>query len=422
LWKYVLSNYSTRLLKQNNTNNTASNAPSGIAQLRKSSDQVPINIANTRQVDHLDKTSLDDFISSDNISTPTGISILRSLEPSKKEAEKSTRFTSSAITIKICKSPTDLSPQVLTVNKVDPETNLYSLDQAYPPGMIQYNFTRIPFQLDILNPEHNPTITYQQNFPLSPSHPPYVQHGPFSAVYNNAGMPSSLLNSNDRYSPLVITYLSAVSTPQLIPEKQDVYFQQHGIDMPHQRPHTFSHVPSSLSKGSTFTAMMEGGQSNPATIPASFGMTQDIEPLQVFQSDHPAWLPGVLMFSFGADFDGDKEEGDAFADRRMKYEFTPSPTEDPSMEMEPSGLQCDASLMGQFDTQAAHYSDGPPGLPTQDEVQQALDTVLQYSLQAPLADQNEFLTLVKLAGRLRGRSCSGSALQKGLHGISEQNC
>jgi GATA-binding protein len=100
------------------------------------------------------------------------------------------------------------------------------------------------------------------------------------------------------------------------------------------------------NRGSTFAAVTEGGQSNSITVPGSFGMIQDIEPLQVF--------------SFGAYFHGD-EEGGAFADQIMNYEFTPSPTEDPSMEMEPSGLQWDASLTGQFDTQAARYSDDPPG-------------------------------------------------------------
>jgi hypothetical protein len=124
LWKYVLSNCSARLLKQYNTNNTASNAPSEIALLRKSSDQVPTNA-------------------------------------------------------------------------------------EYCAG----------------------TVHHRQNFPLSPLPSPLVQHGPFPAIYNNASMPSSLLNSNDYYSPPGSAYPSAVSTPQPIPKNQDVYFQQRGIDM-----------------------------------------------------------------------------------------------------------------------------------------------------------------------------------------------
>ena len=45
----------------------------------------------------------------------------------------------------------------------------------------------------------------------------------------------------------------------------------------------------------------------------------------------------------------------------MQHEFAQSPMEDPSMEMGPGGgLQWDASLPGQFNTQAARYPGGPP--------------------------------------------------------------
>jgi hypothetical protein len=63
-----------------------------------------------------------------------------------------------------------------------------------------------------------------------------------------------------------------------------------------------------------------------------------------------------------------------------------------------------------------------PGSPTQDDAQQALGTVLKYLQQAPLVDQNEYMTFMKLAEKLRFQSCSGGALPKGLQGISEQNC
>jgi GATA-binding protein len=380
LWKYVLSNCSARLLKQNNTNNTAGNALSQIAQLRKSSDQVPTNVANTGQVDHPDKTNRDDFIFSDNISTPTGMSMSSSSELSKKEAENSANLVASATAIKMRESPTDLSPKVPAVNKIimpdnpdpEPDLNEYSLDQPYPPEMIHSNHLQIPFQLDTFSLEHDPTITFirpqQQNFPFSPPHSPLAQHGPF-----NAPMPSSLLNSNDCYSP----YLSAVSTPHPIPENQDVYFQQRGIDMRHQRHHTFSHGPSSLSDSmapqymynangdSMFTAITGGGQSNSFTVPGSFGMTQHIEgPLQVYQPDHLARSPGFHMgnenmLSFGTDSNRDKEEG-AFADRRLiKHEFAQSLMEDLSM-MGLGGLQWGASLSKQVNTQAARY---PGSLP-----------------------------------------------------------
>jgi len=116
-----------------------------------------------------------------------------------------------------------------------------------------------------------------------------------------------------------------------------------------------------------FTAVTAAGQSNSFTSPGSFGMTQHIDPSQVFQSDHPARSPGVHMghenmFSFGGDSDGEDDEGAAFADRTlmMQHEFAQSPMEDPNVEMGPGGLQWDASLSGQFNTQAARYPGGPP--------------------------------------------------------------
>jgi len=270
-------------------------------------------------------------------------------------------------------------------NDPDPDADLneYSLDQPHPPEMHHHNHPGLPFQLDTFNMDHDPIITsagpFQQNFPFSPSHSPLVQHGPFSSMYNNASMPSSSLNSNDYYSPPGSAYPSAVSTPQPIPENEQMYFG-HGMDMRHQRPHTFSHGPSSLSNsmapqymynangGSMFTAVTSAGPSNSFTTPGSFGMAQHIDPAQVFHADNPARSPGVHMghenmFSFGADSDNEDEEGAAFADRTlmMQHEFAQSPMDDPNIEMGPGGgLQWDATLPGQFNTQAARYPGGPP--------------------------------------------------------------
>lgn len=119
--------------------------------------------------------------------------------------------------------------------------------------------------------------------------------------------------------------------------------------------------------GSMFTAVTSAGPSNSYTSPGSFGMTQHIDPSQVFQPDHPARPPGQQMghdnmFSFGGDSDNEDEEGAAFADRTlmMQHEFAQSPMEDSNIEMGPGGLQWDASLPGQFNTQAARYPGGPP--------------------------------------------------------------
>lgn len=418
-----------RLSRQkNNSQANATTAPSGIAQLRKTSDQ-------TNGGENADAMNIDDFIFSDNISTPAGLGMSPSPELAKKDPnEKLSNAVASAIPIKMRKEsaqfaipqsvpvphhnprsneefnyvqrhvrktsiderrprkrPADFSPQVPPVNSIsiphDPEHDAdlhgYSLDQQHPP-MHHHNHSGIPYQLDTYNMDHDPIITsagpFQQHFSFSPGSSPLVQHGPFSTMYNNASMPSSSMNSNDFYSPPGSAYPSAVSTPQPVPENAEMYFQQHGMDMRHQRSNTFSHGPSNLSNsmapqymynangGSMFTAVTTAGPSNSYTSPGPFGMAQHIDPTQVFHSEHPARSPGVQIgheniFTFGGDSDGEDDEGAAFADRTlmMQHEFAQSPMDDPNMDMGPGGqMQWDTSLSGQFNTQAARYPGGPP--------------------------------------------------------------
>ncbi|CAG8978675.1 hypothetical protein HYALB_00004657 [Hymenoscyphus albidus] len=412
-----------RLAKQ-----ASASTPSGIAQLRKSSDHRP-----TANADNSDAMNIDDFIFSDNISTPAGLDMSPSPEFTKKEADNATYTVASAIPIKMRKEPVqfaipqsvpalhhnprnaeefnyvqrhvrktsiderrprkrpaDFSPHVNSImipnnHDHDADINDYSLDQPHHPDMSQQPHPAMPFQLDNFNMEHDPIITsagpFQQSFNFSPTNSPLVQHGPFSAIYNHASMPSSSMNSNDYYSPPGSAYPSTASTPQPIPENEQMYFPHHGMDMRPPRPHTFSHGPSSLSNsmgpqymynatgGSMFTAVTSGaGPSNSYTAPGGFNMSQHIDPSQVFQPEQPVRSPGVHMghenmFSFGADSDNEEDEGAAFADRTlmMQHDFAQSPMEDPNMEMSTGGpLQWDASLPGQFNTQAARYPGGPP--------------------------------------------------------------
>ncbi|KAK2626461.1 hypothetical protein QTJ16_003636 [Diplocarpon rosae] len=405
--------------------------PSGIAQLRNSSDQT-LNAEQRQDT----PTKFDDYIFSDNISTPAGLVLSPSPDLLKKETEKSSNTVASAIPIKMRKEtsqfaapqsvpvphhnprsneefnyvqrhvrktsiderrarkrPADFSPHVPAVSSImipnepnhEEELHKYSLDQPHHQEMQHGSHHALPFHLDTYNIDHDPIITsagpYQTSFPFSPGNSPLVQHGPFSAMYNNAPMPSSSLNSNDYYSPPGSAYPSAVSTPQHIPEKEQIYyFQQPGMDAQHQRPQAFNHGPSSLSNsmapqymynangGSMFTQVTSAGPSNSFTSSAAFGVAQHIDPSQVFHPDHPARSPGAHvghenMFTFGGDSDNEDEDGTAFADRTLMmqpHDFAQSPLDDPSMEMGAGGQQWDASLPGQFTTQAARYPGGPP--------------------------------------------------------------
>ncbi len=74
-------------------------APSGIAQLRKSSD---LN-------DHPDPMNLDEFIFSDNISTPAGMSPSPELKKEKEAVPKASNAVASAIPIKMRKESAPIS-------------------------------------------------------------------------------------------------------------------------------------------------------------------------------------------------------------------------------------------------------------------------------------------------------------------------
>jgi GATA-binding protein len=297
-------------------------------------------------------------------------------------------------TIQTRKRPANFSPQVppaagaMIPNNPDLDADLheYSLDHSHQSSTLHPLNTHpgVPFQLDSYNMEHDPILTsagpFQQDFSFSPSESPLVSHGPFSTMYNNAAMGSSL-NSREYYSPPGSAYPSAVSTPQPIPEGEQMFFHP-GIDMHHQRPANYAPGQSSLAgsmgppymyngnSGPMFTAVSSANHSESFTS-GTFGMQQHIDPSQVFQSEHGTGRsPGAhlasheTMFSFGADSDGEDEEGTAFADRTlmMQQEYSQSSMDDPSMDMTGASgnLQWDASLPGQFNTQAARYPGGPP--------------------------------------------------------------
>ncbi|KIN04389.1 hypothetical protein OIDMADRAFT_116344 [Oidiodendron maius Zn] len=279
--------------------------PSGIAQLREHSEQ---NLA-----DSADAMNLDEFIFSENMSTPTGLGATPSPEIAKATLEKpSSTAAAAAIPIKMRKEssqfavpqsvpvphhtsrgveefnyvqrhirktsiderrppkrPANFSPQVPALNSTatahswehDADIHEYSLDQSHPP-MPHPGHSGIPFQIDTFDLEHDPVITsagpLRQNFSFSPSSSPLAPQGPFSTMYNNS-IPSSSMNSGDFYSPPGSAYPSAVSTPQPYMENEHLYFTHHGLDMRQQRPpHTFNRGRSNLSNAMAPQYMYSG--------------------------------------------------------------------------------------------------------------------------------------------------------------------
>ncbi|KAG5990213.1 hypothetical protein E4U43_004337 [Claviceps pusilla] len=419
-------------------------APSGIAQLRQTSD---INVDNIP-----DTMNLDDFIYSDSAVPAPGL-MSPPPAPSSKFDEVSPAsgpFTASAIPIKSRKDesnhfvpssvphhqrsannefnyvqrhhrktsiderqnrkrPANFSPHLLAVNcstsgqgsnlEADSELQGYSLDTTHPVTMQQLNqggAPALPFSLDTFM-EHdavmNQTAHFQQNFSFSPSSSPMIPHGSFPNLYNtSSSIPSSSLNTADLYSSPGSAYPSSVSTPMAMGDGNNFYFgsqdnrqqqQQQGM-----RPHSSHTLATNNNSNNTnmghnshhslYNGSSNGRQlysaSGPDTRPVSAintapGSFSHIDPSQVFRNDGHVASPTVPMrpdnnnnnnnnnnnmFSFGGDSD-DEDGGSS-----LQLQNMPMHGEFPSSLDEMSCLGWDASLPGQFSTQAARFPGGPP--------------------------------------------------------------
>lgn len=393
---------------------TAQNTPSGIAQLRKSSEN---NMAQS------DAMNLDDFIFSDSAATPVNFPSPQPTErpvddksahsmaiPIKSRKEQSHFFVPQSVPSahqtaqdnefdyvnrhlrktsiddrRTRKRPADFSPHVPAVNngttaqndiELDSELHDYSLDNSNPTTMAQQpnQMAGVPFALDTFM--ENDTIVnsagpFHQNFSFSPSTSPMMANGPFSNMYHNSSVPAASLNNVDIYSPTGSAYQSTANTPHPLPDQEGFYFGSQ--DVRSQRTQGFQSGSQNMGNMMGQQFMYNGNSSNGngngmfsapgtasesisaySTAPSSFG---HIDPSQVFQPDQAVTSPNMQMqqenmFSFGGD--SDDEENNAFADRNMAMH------KDLSSSLDESGsLGWDASLPGQFSTQAARFPGGP---------------------------------------------------------------
>jgi GATA-binding protein len=433
----------------------AHNAPSGIAQLRKTSEHNGMNSVDAMNIDDFifsDNSMMTDTMSPQPISKMigksmngaipiksrkeqqqqqhTGLFVPQSVPVSQQHQASRDEFNyvnrhhrKTSIDERLArKRPANFSPYVNAVNSAAPNANNdldmdadlqdYSLDNTHQMGMapqsqhiIQQqqqqpqqvpNHPGVPFAIDTFmdnDPIINSAGPYQQNFSFSPSTSPMVTHGSYSNMFNGASLPGPAMNPPDLYSPAGSAYQSGVSTPHPMPDNDLFYFAPKDTRQ-QRRPQGFPQGPAGMGNqfgqqfmyngGTPNGNMMNGGSNNGGTTngntfsPATSGPEQvssftngrtafgHVDPTQVFQSDHPVASPGVgiqsdSMFSFGAD--SDDEDGGNFVDRGMgmRGDFT-------SAVDEAGALGWDASLPGQFSTQAARF----PGGPTRKQVMQDL--------------------------------------------------
>ncbi|KAG6027181.1 hypothetical protein E4U19_002152 [Claviceps sp. Clav32 group G5] len=413
-------------------------APSGIAQLRKTSDMMVDNTA--------DAMNLDDFIFSDSLvssgglmSPPPAPCKLEELSPasgpssattaipikSRKDDYDAGHFVPQSVPHphrldnsefnyvqrhlrktsiderQARKRPANFSPHLLAVGGISggdvdleasSELQAFSLDNSSPVTMEQLahgGSSVAPFSLDAFM-EHDAVMNqtaahYQQNFSFSPSSSPMIPHGPFSNMFqHSSSIPaSSSLNAADLYSP-GSAYQSTTSTP--LGNADNWYFgshprqQQQHQDMRPQSSHTLAntvgHTQQQLmynGSSSNVSQLYSAGTepqslSSISTASASFS---HVDPTQVFQNGGPGQVASPTMsmrpdnsnggsssssnlFSFGADSD-DEEASSTLQGQNMAMHG------DFSSSLDDVGcLGWDASLPGQFSTQAARFPGGPP--------------------------------------------------------------
>lgn len=238
----------------------------------------------------------------------------------------------------------------------------YALDQSTASQFSsQPNFQgQMSLHLDSFPLNDDPLLTsagpFQQNFAFSPAASPMVTNGPFSNVYTQSSMASSL-NSTDFYSPPQSRYPSAVSTPQPGQENdgQQYYFDStgHARAMSFYPPHRGNHLVTSMASQfaygpnneQIYTAMNGVGS---ASTMNGFSVQQHVDPSRVLVPEYGRRVsPGVSMagndnlFQFGAD--SDPEDDEQFGDRSLLIQSEYGQMSDPTLDLN-SGLQWDPSV------------------------------------------------------------------------------
>ncbi|KAF2851022.1 hypothetical protein T440DRAFT_77459 [Plenodomus tracheiphilus IPT5] len=288
----------------------------------------------------------------------------------------------------------EASPQVPPVNSImiptdaqaEADLHQYSLDQHnMQPPPFPASQAQVPFSIDTFQMHEDPIINsagpFQQNFGFSPVGSPMMNHTAFSQnMFNPTSMASSL-NSTDYYSPPSSAFPSTASTPQPIPEDNQMYFDRNGMDIRNSHggasygPHRPSNLSTSMQPQFIFNPGAGGGDSvfSPVTSASSsltfsapsFGHSSHVDPSHVLHNNLPLRQQHEMqmtrqenMFSFGADSDAEDDEGSAFADRTMPSQDY-SPMEDGTLDFT-AGFQWETNLSNQFNPMQARYPAGPP--------------------------------------------------------------
>lgn len=334
----------------------ATSRPSGIAQLRQSSDQ--------DLTQRNDPMNLDDFIFPENVSSPAGLGPspsatdamhtsvdsrehsgvgpgagAMSIKPRKTPAAQG--FVPQSVPAaqyqrrqdefnyisrhhrktsiddrRTRKRPAEFSPHVsaFTGNhdfEADTDLHDYSLDgqpmdQAHSSAVSQVSHPTVQFSLENFSMGPDPILTsagpIQQNFSFSPTASPMVSHNGYNGMYNHSSMNQATIGGADYYSPPGSAYPSTVSTPHPMAEGDSMFFN--GLDGRQQRPQNYRAGPPQVSNpmGQQFMYPPSGNSMlPPSTTGADTSVTTfavndgfgNVDPNTIFQSEQSMRSPGV---------------------------------------------------------------------------------------------------------------------------------
>jgi GATA-binding protein, other eukaryote len=217
--------------------------------------------------------------------------------------------------------------------------------QSYQPHTSQA--PHLPFSLDTFNIESDPIIhsagPFQHQFSFSPATSPQGSYGPHQAgIYGSAPLGSSIGSAHEFYSPPGSAFQSNVSTPQPIPEGEQMYFDRSSV-VP-MRQQAMQNLNSQRNAGiqamlqqqsqaqyifnpnpeGIFTPLTTGDPLSMFPAAAAPVPTHVVNPSQVLNPDFVASRQSSMasmdsrgMFLFPDDEDNEDDEGGAFADRTL---------------------------------------------------------------------------------------------------------
>lgn len=258
----------------------------------------------------------------------------------------------------------------------------YSLDQISAP--IPYaphtQSMSVPFNLDTFNLDNDPIINsagpMQQQFNFSPVGSPMVNNMSYSSLFGPQASMGPQQNTSAFHSPQGSAFQSTVSTPQPMPDDQNVFFQGPSHQPQYGSLPNYSHGPARFSQNpqqqpqqqqyvfnphgdQLFNAVSSSGPTHSFSQP-SFQTPGLLDPSQVMSSDFQAGGNVHMgrhdnMFTFGAD---DDDDDDGLGDTGlMMQQF--SHMDESGIDM-PNSYEWGHSLSNQFNPTAARYPAGPP--------------------------------------------------------------